>query len=178
SLNARESDWIFHGGTGVDSVTDYHFDPFGIDLRTMPTTENASMKLGNIWGNDLDNILHVDASGDLAGFGGNDQLSVGGNPDYGPSNLDGGDGNDTLTAGGRDDALGGGNGNDLLDGGDGNDALDGGSGNDTLSGGGGGDNLFGGAGDDILDGGEGAANLAGGDGNDTGTYSARAANPT
>src|SRR5439155_18786639 len=47
SLNARESDWIFHGGTGVDSVTDYHFDPFGIDLRTMPTTENASMKLGD-----------------------------------------------------------------------------------------------------------------------------------
>src|SRR5439155_607526 len=164
SLNARESDWIFHGGTGVDSVTDYHFDPFGIDLRTMPTTENASMKLGNIWGNDLDNILHVDASGDLAGFGGNDQLSVGGNPDYGPSNLDGGDGNDTLTAGGRDDALGGGNGNDLRDGGDGNDSLDGGSGDDTLSGGAGGDTPLRAAGSDSRDAGPGVDSLDGGSG--------------
>src|SRR5205814_4398214 len=143
----------------------YHFDPYGIDLRTMPTTENASLKLGQLIGNDLPNALSSDVSGyDISGLGGNDTISIGQDIGYGISDADGGDGDDVI--GGSTGFLSGGGGNDTING-SADGSIDGGSGNDVLTGS---NNMFGGDGNDLLQaGGEGGttATLGGGNGNDT-----------
>jgi Ca2+-binding RTX toxin-like protein len=187
--------WSFVGGAGVDFINDDTFDGTTIDLRTMPTVENAAIYRGVLYGNELNNNLSVQTSGELRGFGGDDQLFSTGQG-FGGSALDGGDGNDTLQGGGGDDYLAGGAGNDDITGLDNNDTLDGGTGNDrlfvliggegncvlyggdgndVLSGGNQADSLDGAAGDDILNGRGGGDLMQGGPGNDTVTYASRTA---
>jgi hypothetical protein len=93
----------------------------------------------------------------VSGLGGNDTLLIdetNGVIDL-PTNLAGGNGNDTLGGGSGADLLQGGRGNDLIRGGAGGDVLEGYYGNDTLYGGAGKDNVYGGAGaDTIFTGGE------------------------
>jgi Ca2+-binding RTX toxin-like protein len=76
----------------------------------------------------------------LFGLDGTDTLSVSPKITL-PSQLNGGNGNDTLTGGAGKDVLIGGAGNDSLNGGAGNDSLTGGVGDDTLDGGTGTDRL-------------------------------------
>ena len=90
--------------------------------------------------------LRVDASGTLAGLGGDDLLGG----DRRGNVLDGGRGADELRGGGGADLLLGGAGRDALLGGGGADALRGGGGADTLGGGGGRDRLAGGGGSDLF----------------------------
>ena len=87
----------------------------------------------------------------VLGLPGNDVLLVDdSNGPMPPSNLFGGEGDDTLTGSANADELDGGPGNDTLFGRDGNDHLFGGPGNDTLIGGRGVDEHFGGEGDDQI----------------------------
>ncbi|HRX79684.1 MAG TPA: calcium-binding protein, partial [Pirellulaceae bacterium] len=83
-----------------------------------------------------------------------------------PTEIHGGDGNDTITGGSGANALFGDAGDDLLIGGAASDRLFGGVGNDELRGGGNNDELSGNAGDDILLGQPGSDILRGGAGND------------
>lgn len=98
-----------------------------------------------------DDIRTVDATGTLAGLGGNDRLTGDGRANV----IDGGGGDDRLWGVGGHDRLRGDVGDDVLDGGLGNDTLTGDSGNDGLAGGSGNDLLQGGAGNDVLNGGQG-----------------------
>ncbi|MBE3638150.1 calcium-binding protein [Mangrovicoccus algicola] len=118
-----------------------------------------------IFGRGTDGADHarVDATGTMAGLGGNDRL-VG---DERPNLVDGGRGADTLSGHAGNDLLLGERGSDLLSGGKGNDTLEGGDGSDTLNGDDGRDLLDGGNGDDLLEGGSGADQLHGGVGDDT-----------
>jgi hypothetical protein len=88
----------------------------------------------------------------ISGLGGNDSLLI--DETNGvielPTNLAGGNGNDTLGGGSGPDLLQGGRGNDLIRGGAGGDVLEGYVGNDTLFGGAGKDNVYGGAGADLI----------------------------
>ncbi len=81
--------------------------------------------------------------------------------------LSGGSAGDTLSAGAGDDTVSGGQGNDIVDGGTGNDMVSGGEGNDTTTGGAGNDSVSGDAGDDTTEGGDGDDTVDGGTGNDT-----------
>lgn len=91
-----------------------------------------------------DESLRVDATGTMAGLGGDDALRG----DRRGNVLDGGRGNDELQGGGGRDLLIGGAGRDELLGGGGRDVLKGGTGADTLAGGAGRDVLTGGGGSD------------------------------
>ena len=89
-----------------------------------------------------------------------------------PTNVSGGNGNDTLKGGSNDDTLGGGPGNDLLVGNDGDDSLVGGLGSDNIQGGNGNDVMVGDTSStDTV--GFGADNFQGGPGDDTVDYSTR-----
>jgi Ca2+-binding RTX toxin-like protein len=195
SIDAQESGYAFNGDAGIDTINDFHFDPFGMNLQNTPTTENAHIRLGTLTGNALDNDLSTQLSktaSPMSGLGGNDTLTVGEETPYGISDVDGGDGDDLINGGSGE--LIGGNGNDTINGGSfseggaGNDSLvgglsmDGGDDNDTLIGqsrdealfgGNGNDSLDGGEGNDTLDGGLGADILKGGTGLDTLDYSSR-----
>lgn len=106
----------------------------------------------------------------MLGLKGNDTLTVDdSNGPMPPSNLIGGEGDDTLTGSNNTDELDGGPGNDALIGRGGNDILRGGPGNDVLIGGQGSDQIFGGAGDDqiIWNPGDGSDVVEGQDGQDT-----------
>jgi Ca2+-binding RTX toxin-like protein len=152
--NSTSSELLgFDGGDGIDDIVGDESTVIGVlDLRTMPTVENANFWDGTLIGNDLDNELILRTGGTLIGGGGDDRL-VG----DGPSWIEGGDGDDYLF--GREGVtMLGGNGNDTLEG-DGPDSLFGGKGNDLL---------LGGLGDDTLDGGKGKDTLDGGDDYDTG----------
>jgi len=105
----------------------------------------------------------------ILGLGGNDVILVDDtNGPMPPSNLFGGEGDDTLTGSANADVLDGGPGNDTLFGRDGNDRLIGGPGNDILNGGRGDDELLGGEGDDqiIWNPGDGSDVVEGEDGQD------------
>jgi Ca2+-binding RTX toxin-like protein len=106
----------------------------------------------------------------ILGLNGNDVLEVNdNNGPMPPSNLLGGEGDDTLTGSANADELDGGPGNDTLVSRDGIDRLLGGPGNDTLDGGRGDDELFGGDGDDqiVWNPGDGSDVVEGEDGEDT-----------
>jgi len=106
----------------------------------------------------------------VLGLGGNDVLTIDdGNGPMPPTNLFGGEGNDTLTGSAADDVLDGGPGDDILFGRGGNDILQGGPGNDTLIGGQGSDQMIGGDGDDLIiwNPGDGSDLVEGQEGNDT-----------
>jgi Ca2+-binding RTX toxin-like protein len=107
--------------------------------------------------------------------GGNDLVvmskSDGTNAVLVPTNVSGGNGNDSLKGGSGPDTLGGGAGNDLLVGNDGDDSLVGGAGSDNLAGGNGDDVMLGDTNDPA--GPFGADNYEGDAGNDTADYSFR-----
>ncbi|TWF58629.1 calcium-binding protein [Neorhizobium alkalisoli] len=86
----------------------------------------AGMVFGR--GSGVADNLKVDASGTIAGLGGNDRLTGNSLGNF----LSGDTGNDTLFGLGGADTLNGGTGNDRLSGGLGKDILTGGSGNDTF----------------------------------------------
>jgi Ca2+-binding RTX toxin-like protein len=99
----------------------------------------------SVYGDDGDDILYLNGSGDYAvGGAGNDDLWG-----LGVDGIfigDGGTGNDMVQGSLGNDLLSGGGGDDLIIGADGVDVINGGSGNDRLQGGeGGSDNLDGGA---------------------------------
>lgn len=154
-----------------------HRDEAAVHLRVIPSTISAVFTGGvlTVTGDDQPNSLTVsrDAAGNILvnggtlavtggvptianttlirilGLGGNDVLTMDdSNGPMPPSNLFGGEGDDTLTGSASIDVLDGGPGNDTLNGRDGNDLLIGGPGNDALNGGRGDDQLFGGEGDD------------------------------
>ncbi len=106
----------------------------------------------------------------ILGLKGNDVLSVDdSNGPMPPSDLLGGEGDDTLTGSANNDELDGGPGNDTLAGRGGNDVLLGGPGNDSLIGGPGADEMLGGEGDDqiVWNPGDGSDLVEGEDGEDT-----------
>lgn len=126
-------------------------------------------KTNHVIGNDLNNIINAEGSGQLhvrlEGGAGDDGLALGagggiamgeaGDDDlFGGAGRDllyGGTGTDYLTDRAGDDVSWGGSGRDLISTGDGNDTAFGGDGNDQLEMRGGGHDLFyGGAGDDLL----------------------------
>jgi Ca2+-binding RTX toxin-like protein len=181
----------FWGGPGIDTfsaedssnIGDIFWDGVlipAIDLRLMPTTENAVLSSfygGTIVGNDLDNYLSA-PPGDfdwitirLIGMGGDDTL-------VGTAKSDtfiGGDGKDTVDYSGRTENL-----TITLDGQPNDGAADenddiatdienviGGLGNDTIIGNDQRNRLDGGGGDDHLTGGGARDVLIGGDGDDT-----------
>ena len=110
-------------------------------------------------------ILTLLGTGDISGFGNEDNNTLTGN--NGDNVLGGLGGDDILYGLHGDDLLSGGNSNDELFGGSGRDTLDGGNGNDTLAGQGGDDWLLGRTGNDLLNGSDGDDTLAGGLGDDT-----------
>ena len=106
----------------------------------------------------------------IVGLAGDDNFSVNeANGPVPPTNLLGGEGDDTLIGGSSADELDGGPGNDTLRAGGGDDRLLGGSGNDILIGGTGVDQFFGGDGDDqiVWNPGDGSDVVEGEDGQDT-----------
>jgi Ca2+-binding RTX toxin-like protein len=167
-------------------------------LTVIGTAAADRLSLGTL-GLDLDGDDDVDVRAlgdaptwDLAGLGGNDQLSSQGadgtgDPLVTPVILLGGDGDDLLTGSRSDDLLEGGAGSDQLDGRAGKDllyaedtstvfgsgigvvdVLDGGHGDDQLFGGPGNDVLFGADGDDVIRSLNGSVDrVIGGSGSDT-----------
>ncbi len=117
------------GGAGTDSYANTFYNPSeGYSL--LPTTENASIVVGDLTGNDLDNILTVTIYGSIDGGGGNDQIHTGGDSFFG-STIHGGAGNDTVFANGSNREIYGDAGNDVFVDAGGNSVF-GGDGNDTL----------------------------------------------
>jgi Ca2+-binding RTX toxin-like protein len=169
---------IFQGGGGIDTFSAQNSSNIAyIDLRIMPTTENATLSSfygGTLIGNDLDNYLSAGpdigagVSVSINGMGGDDTL-------VGTALRDtfiGGDGSDTVDYSGRTENLnisldglandGAFNENDLVSadienviGGLGNDHITGNDDRNRLDGGAGNDTLRGAGARDILIGGAG-----------------------
>ncbi|MEO6436684.1 MAG: hypothetical protein ABIP55_13115, partial [Tepidisphaeraceae bacterium] len=133
TLEIREGGYeVFEGGSGIDLLSIANNDnPFTLTLH--PTVENATLTVGTLIGNDLDNDLFIGQVGLIDGRGGNDTLSCG---DIGGCTLLGGDGNDSIRTGGSGSGIGhyldGGAGDDYLRADFGPDTFRGGSGNDTV----------------------------------------------
>jgi Ca2+-binding RTX toxin-like protein len=129
-VQADEGGTQFDGGAGLDTYDDRNPDG-DLDLRLMPTVENASILNGTLHGNDLPNHLESIEFGEIHGHGGDDVL-IGGDPEV-LSILHGEEGNDTLLGSEAGDSMFGGIGNDVLDGRGGGDTMQGGDGNDTVT---------------------------------------------
>jgi RTX calcium-binding nonapeptide repeat (4 copies) len=138
SFPAGKTKLTVTGTPGDDTIALAHVRPFSnntpsgnvsINGKDIHVTDNVSLDIvvNALGGND-----HVTLEG----------LSIGTNPLYGTSVIDGGDGDDVLVGGNRNDSLIGGPGNDQLFGGDRDDRLTGGPGVDLLDAGAGNDQLF------------------------------------
>ncbi|MGB7160646.1 MAG: hypothetical protein WBD40_21450 [Tepidisphaeraceae bacterium] len=136
------------------------FTPFGISERgtlyvdgtrgddtitVAVTGDKAVVSINQLQGFELSGFKRIG----LSGAGGNDTITLTGDPSV-PVLILGGNGRDAITAGGDRAILAGGAGNDVLRGSTGDDLLQGRAGNDRLQGGKGSDTLQGNEGEDDL----------------------------